>query len=591
MAARSRRAACTACFIFSSASCKRARTCSSMALTLASDFRPDPLAQACLNDVFRLVEVKDDDGDLVVHAQRCGRGVHDAQAAVEHFNIGDEIQLLRVRIHARVRVVDTVYAALGHEDDLGLDLRSPQRGGRVRGEIRVPGTGGKDHDPPLLQVPDGAPPDVGLGDLPHLDGGQYPGFDADLLQGILQGEGVDDRGQHPHVVGRRPVHSSQTPGRSPPDVAAAHNDRDLYAQLVDRADLAGDEVDHLKIKAETGAARQGLTAELEYDPAVNGFRCHGSVALLGLFLDRRRNSFPGRADATARPAGDGGSTAYGPPLRSGRQRRLQEKREPSRALSSFRLCRLPDALATFEAGETPDCDVFAKGCNFFLDYLLHRAVRILDEGLLQQADFLEELLEAALDDLVDDALGLAFIESRGPVDAPLLLQHRRRHVLTGHILGASRRHLHGQVASQLAELLRRGDEVRFAVDLDQHTDAAAGMDVGLNQALGRHASRLLGRCSQALLPQIGDGLLHIAAGLLQGPLAVHHAGLGSLPQLLDHLRRYLRHPYVLLPKSNLDKLFRFALRILLRLGLGLSPSLSLLPALLAFQDGVGDLAG
>src|SRR5690606_30831602 len=271
--------------------------------------------------------------------------------------------------------------------------------------------------------------------------------------------------------------------------------------------------------------------------------------------------------------------------------RLQEKREPSRALSSFRLCRLPDALATFEAGETPDCDVFAKGCNFFLDYLLHRAVRILDEGLLQQADFLEELLEAALDDLVDDALGLAFIESRGPVDAPLLLQHRRRHVLTGHILGASRRHLHGQVASQLAELLRLGDEVRFAVDLDQHTDAAAGMDVGLNQALGRHASRLLGRCSQALLPQIGDGLLHIAAGLLQGPLAVHHAGLGSLPQLLDHLRRYLRHPYVLLPKSNLDKLFRFALRILLRLGLGLSPSLSLLPALLAFQDRVGDLAG
>src|SRR5690606_27342531 len=90
MAARSRRAACTACFIFSSASCKRARTCSSMALTLASDFRPDPLAQACLNDVFRLVEVKDDGEDLVVHAQRCGRGVHDAQAAVEHFNIGDE---------------------------------------------------------------------------------------------------------------------------------------------------------------------------------------------------------------------------------------------------------------------------------------------------------------------------------------------------------------------------------------------------------------------------------------------------------------------------------------------------------------------
>ena len=55
--------------------------------------------------------------------------------------------------------------------------------------------------PPLFQMPAGAAADVGLGDAVHVDGGHHARFAAERFQGVLQGQGVDDGGQHAHVVG------------------------------------------------------------------------------------------------------------------------------------------------------------------------------------------------------------------------------------------------------------------------------------------------------------------------------------------------------------------------------------------------------
>ena len=101
--------------------------------------------------------------------------------------------------------------------------------------------------------------------------------------------------------------------------------------------------------------------------------------------------------------------------------------------------------------------------------------------------------------------------------------------------GACRSDVHRDVADQLLELIRLGDEVGLAVDLDQDADLATGVDVGADYALGRDAARLLGRRRQPLLAQQIDRLVHVAAGLRQGGLAIHHAGAGALAQLLDHL--------------------------------------------------------
>ena len=72
----------------------------------------------------------------------------------------------------------------------------------------MPTPGAEDHDTALLQVPDGAARDVGLGDLPHGDGGLDARVDAVLaLQEVLQGKTVHDGAEHAHVVGAGAVHA------------------------------------------------------------------------------------------------------------------------------------------------------------------------------------------------------------------------------------------------------------------------------------------------------------------------------------------------------------------------------------------------
>src|SRR5262249_30469406 len=94
----------------------------------------------------------------------------------------------------------------------------------------------------------------------------------------------------------------------------------------------------------------------------------------------------------------------------------------------------------------------------------------------------------------------------------------------------------GDVADELLEVLVARDEVRLAVDLHQHADLAAGMDVARHRALGRGATASLGGLRLALHAQDLDGLLHIAALLGQGGLAIHHPRAGAVAQGLYILR-------------------------------------------------------
>jgi len=70
------------------------------------------------------------------------------------------------------------------------------------------------------------------------------------------------------------------------------------------------------------------------------------------------------------------------------------------------------------------------------------------------------------------------------------------------------------------------------VDLHQHADLAAGVDVARHGALGRHAAAALGGLRLALHAQDLDRLVHVATGLGEGRLAVHHPGAGALAQHL-----------------------------------------------------------
>ena len=81
-------------------------------------------------------------------------------------------------------------------------------------------------------------------------------------------------------------------------------------------------------------------------------------------------------------------------------------------------------------------------------------------------------------------------------------------------------------------IIVRGNRV-VALELRHDADLAAHVDVGLDDALGGHAAGLLLGGSDALLAEPLHRLVHVAVGLGQRLLALHHANAGRLAQLLN----------------------------------------------------------
>ena len=73
--------------------------------------------------------------------------------------------------------------------------------------------------------------DERLGDRAHFDGCHHAGDHPLLLESVLEGQRVDHRRQHPHVVGGRAVHATGARRDAAKDVAAADHDGRLDAHV------------------------------------------------------------------------------------------------------------------------------------------------------------------------------------------------------------------------------------------------------------------------------------------------------------------------------------------------------------------------
>ena len=94
--------------------------------------------------------------------------------------------------------------------------------------------------------------------------------DAELLERVLQRQGVDDRGEHAHVVGGGAVHAARAGRQAAEQIAAADDDGGLDAELLDFADLAGDLRGDRGIDPERLLAHEGFAGEFEEDAGVDG---------------------------------------------------------------------------------------------------------------------------------------------------------------------------------------------------------------------------------------------------------------------------------------------------------------------------------
>jgi len=143
----------------------------------------------------------------------------------------------------------------------------------------------------------------------------------------------------------------------------------------------------------------------------------------------------------------------------------------------------------------------------------------------------DELLELSLHDLGPHVFRLPLGGHLLLGDAPLPIEQLRRDVRGRHADRIGRGDVKGDLARQLPERLVAGHEVGLAVELDQHPDLVVVVDVAQHDALRGGAARaLLGLGDPFLAKDLGR-LVHVAGGLFQGPLAVHHASAGPLPEL------------------------------------------------------------
>src|SRR5690349_5516015 len=175
---------------------------------------------------------------------------------------------------------------------------------------------------------------------------------------------------------------------------------------------------------------------------------------------------------------------------------------------------LLEAFAELEADEAADLHVLADLRDQLLLDLIDRLVRVLHEGLIEEADVLHPLRDLTLDHLLDDGLGLARLLRLGEEHLALAVDHVLRDLFLAHELRAHRGDLHRDVAGEALEVVVARDEVGLAVDLDEDADAAAAVDVRDDRALGRLARRLLRGLREALLAQVVDRLVDVARHFL-----------------------------------------------------------------------------
>src|ERR1700722_3792616 len=197
-------------------------------------------------------------------------------------------------------------------------------------------------------------------------------------------------------------------------------------------------------------------------------------------------------------------------------------------------------LAHLEPSEPSHGDLLAHLGREFVHQIGNRLLGIAHPLLVQQGDVLVERLDLAGHDLVDQVLGLPALAHLLLEDAALALDTVGRDAVLVHAHRVGRGDMLGDLLDQGLELGVPGDEIGLAVDLDEDADLAVVMDIGADNTLaGDLAGALLG-LDRALGAEPLGGLIHIAVGLFQCLLRVHHARAGPLAELLDVFRRKCR---------------------------------------------------
>ncbi len=118
---------------------------------------------------------------------------------------------------------------------------------------------------------DGPAANVRLRHLVHEHGAHHAALHAALLDCVLHGDGIDNRGKHAHVIGAYPVHFLGLLSHAAEDVAASHNHANLHAQMMHIHNLVGNRGYLVGVQAKAARPGQYLTRKLQNNALVHAF--------------------------------------------------------------------------------------------------------------------------------------------------------------------------------------------------------------------------------------------------------------------------------------------------------------------------------
>src|SRR5260370_11331272 len=208
-------------------------------------------------------------------------------------------------------------------------------------------------------------------------------------------------------------------------------------------------------------------------------------------------------------------------------------------------------FADLDAQEAPDRNILAKLGDGLVNDIADGYGFVFDVVLFVKTIFFVKLFHFSVDDFFDDGFRFARRQRLRLVNIAFLFEHFRSHFLAPHVARIERRDVHGDVMRKLVERICARHEVRLAIQLHEHADFSARVNIAAHQAFRCFAHGFLCGRGLSFLSQNGDGFFNVAFRFDERRAAVTESRTGPLAQFLNELRWDLHswllctHPYFL----------------------------------------------
>src|SRR5205085_10569210 len=125
----------------------------------------------------------------------------------------------------------------------------------------ITGAGGEDYYAAFFEMANGATANEWFSELRNVDGGHYPRLHLQVLQGVLQHDGIHHGREHADVISRGAIHIAGAGRDAAENVSAADHQRDFEGEIVELLNFFSDGLGDMYVDTECLFADQRLAGD------------------------------------------------------------------------------------------------------------------------------------------------------------------------------------------------------------------------------------------------------------------------------------------------------------------------------------------